>query len=85
MAGVVSIYYFNSCLISIILFLSLNFHLAVLLAKCMEYQGKLYDDKKWALEKIVFVPKENLYNEEMCGMPYVATDISEVFPTNVTP
>lgn len=33
----------------------------------MEYQGMLYDDKKCALEKIIFVPKEILCDVEICG------------------
>lgn len=87
MAVVVSIHYFNSCLISIILFLSSTFHLAVLLAKCMEYQGTIYNDKKCALEKMIFVPKEILHSVDspQSGILYLATGISEGFSTNVTP
>lgn len=37
----------------------------------MEYLGKLYDDKKYALEKVIFVPKEIFHSVEICGVHYL--------------
>lgn len=52
----------------------------------MAYAGKLYDDKKCALEKIISVPKEIFHSVQLCGIPYLVMGdgVSEGFPIFVS-
>lgn len=43
----------------------------MLLQKCMEYQGELYYDKKYALEIVIFAPKEIFHRMEICSILYL--------------